>query len=110
MESSSPSVLPTFDQSAHIDGADAMSLDELLDQFHRARAASLDTLASWAIDDAALQRRATHPRLGEVTLSQLLSAWVAHDLSHIAQVTRVMTKQLRDAVGPWRTFLPIMDR
>ena len=45
-----------------------------------------------------------------MTLRQLLSTWVAHDLGHIAQATRVMAKRYRDEVGPWRAFLPVMDR
>jgi len=40
----------------------------------------------------------------------LLSTWVAHDLGHIAQTSRVMAKRYRDAVGPWRAYLPVMDR
>jgi hypothetical protein len=51
-----------------------------------------------------------HPAFGDVTLRQLLSTWVAHDLGHVAQTARVMAKQYRDAVGPWRAYLPVMDR
>lgn len=51
-----------------------------------------------------------HPALGRVTLRQLLASWVAHDLGHISQAYRVMAKQFRDAVGPWRAYLTIMDR
>jgi hypothetical protein len=51
-----------------------------------------------------------HPEFGEVTLRHLLATWVAHDLSHLTQVTRVMAKQLRDDVGPWRAYLSVMDR
>ena len=29
---------------------------------------------------------------------------------HLAQTARVMAKQYREAVGPWRAYLPIMDR
>ena len=47
---------------------------------------------------------------GRVSLQQLLSAWVVHDLGHIAQTSRVMAKQYREAVGPWRAFLPVLDR
>jgi hypothetical protein len=35
---------------------------------------------------------------------------LAHDLGHIAQTARVMAKQYREAVGPWRAYLPVMDR
>jgi hypothetical protein len=31
-------------------------------------------------------------------------------LGHIAQITRVMAKQYRDAVGPWEAYLPVLHR
>ena len=37
-----------------------------------------------------------------------LSAWVVHDLGHLAQVARVMAKQYRSAVGPWIEYLPVL--
>ena len=74
------------------------------------RAQSLATLAGWRLTDAQLSLEGEHPTFGAVTLRQLLSTWTAHDLSHLAQIARVMAKQYRDAVGPWRAFLPIMDR
>ena len=52
-----------------------------------------------------------HPKFGEVTLEQLLATWMVHDLGHLAQVSRVLAKQLRDEVGPWVQYLPVlMDR
>ena len=51
---------------------------------------------------------ASHPSLGVVTLRQLLSTWVVHDLGHIAQITRVMAKQYTNEIGPWAAFLPIV--
>jgi hypothetical protein len=86
------------------------SVDELLADFARLRAESLATLAAWRVDDAALARVGRHPELGEVTFGQLLATWVTHDLSHLAQVARVMAKRQRDAVGPWRAYLSILDR
>ena len=44
-----------------------------------------------------------------MTLRQLLATWVVHDLNHLGQIVKVMAKQYTDAVGPWRTFLPIID-
>lgn len=32
------------------------------------------------------------------------------DLGHTAQIARVMAKQFRDAVGPWRAYLPVLER
>jgi hypothetical protein len=51
-----------------------------------------------------------HPELGEVTLDQLLATWQAHDLTHLAQVGEVLAGRYRDDVGPWRAYLPALDR
>jgi hypothetical protein len=45
-----------------------------------------------------------------VTLRQLLATWVAHDLAHLGQISRVMAKQYQEAVGPWRRYLGVMER
>ena len=84
------------------------SLDSLLDEFARLRAANLDQLRSWQLTSADLDLTGIHPTFGRVTLRQLLSAWVVHDLGHVAQVARVMAKQYREAVGPWVRFLPVL--
>jgi len=84
------------------------SLDSLLDEFARLRAANLDALRSWRLTPAALDLPGVHPSLGRVTLRQLLAAWVVHDLGHLAQISRVMAKQYRDAVGPWVPYMPVL--
>jgi hypothetical protein len=33
---------------------------------------------------------------------------VAHDLSHLGQIIRVMARQYSETVGPWRAYLPIL--
>ncbi|HYH83759.1 MAG TPA: DinB family protein [Longimicrobium sp.] len=86
------------------------TLGDLLDEFAGVRAENLATLASWRLDERQLALEGLHTEFGRVTLSQLLATWVAHDLAHVAQVARVMAKQYREAVGPWRAFLPILDR
>jgi hypothetical protein len=55
-----------------------------------------------------LIRRGRHPRLGVVTLSQLLATWAVHDLTHVHQLSRVMAHQYRDAVGPWSAYLGVL--
>jgi hypothetical protein len=102
--------LPPFDMTAHIGASQGVALADLLDEFARLRAANLVTLAGFELTDAKLSLRGEHPELGLVTLRQHLATWVAHDLGHIAQISRVMAKQYRDAVGPWRQYLPVMDR
>ena len=54
-------------------------------------------------------RRGKHPALGEVTLSQLLATWAAHDLTHLHQISRIMAHQYREAVGPWSAYLGVMQ-
>lgn len=86
------------------------SLDELLAAFEQTRAQSLATLDALGITPEKLARTGTHPALGTVKLSHLLSAWVAHDLNHIGQVVEVMAHQYDEAVGPWRRYLNILTR
>lgn len=86
------------------------SLATLLDEFEELRAQNVRTLRAWQLSDLQLELDGEHPALGRVTLRQLLAAWVAHDLGHLAQTSRVMAKRHRDAVGPWREYLPILDR
>ncbi len=64
--------------------------------------------AMFALDDEALSKTGIHPEFGEVTLRQHLATWVAHDLSHLAQVVRVLAKQYRGDVGPWIKYLSIL--
>src|SRR5206468_349176 len=99
-----------FDRLAQRPDSEGKSLDELLDELARLRADNLATLRGWRLTDAQLSLEGEHPTFGAVTLRQLLSTWTAHDVSHLAQIGRVMAKQYREAVGPWRAFLPVMDR
>ena len=99
-----------FDRLAQFRESQGKSLADLLGEFARLRADSLTTLKGWRLTDTQLALMGEHPAFGAVTLKQLLATWVAHDLSHLAQIARVMAKQYRAAVGPWRAYLPIMDR
>ena len=82
-------------------------LAELLETFASARRANLDYLETIPLDRS-LTLKGMHPDLGSVTLGQLLAAWVVHDLGHIAQIVRVMSRQYTEATGPWRQYLSIL--
>ena len=101
---------PPFDRFGHLQERRDRSLAELLDEFAQVRNASVVTLRGWNLGAHELALEGEHPVFGRVSLRQLLSAWVVHDLGHIAQTSRVMAKQYREAVGPWRAFLPVLDR
>lgn len=99
-----------YDRFAQYRESVGKTISELLDDFERLRAENLVTLRSWQLSERELALQGKHPAFGPVTLRQLLAAWVAHDLGHVAQTARVMAKQYRDEVGPWRAYLPILDR
>ena len=99
-----------YDRFAQFRESEGKTLATLLNEFEEARAANVATLRGWALTDAQLSLTGVHPAFGEVTLRQLLATWVAHDLGHIVQTSRVMAKQYRDAVGPWRAYLSVMER
>ena len=99
-----------YDRFAQVRESAGKSLAQLLDEFAELRAENLATLRSWHLSERELALQGEHPELGAVTLAQLLATWVAHDLGHVAQTARVMAKRYRDAVGPWRAYLPILDR
>lgn len=100
----------TFDRFAQFEESRGKTLPALIDEFARLRTESLAVLGGWKLTAQQLALTGEHPALGTVTLRHLLATWVAHDLGHIAQVARVMAKRYRDEVGPWREYLPVMDR
>jgi len=99
-----------FDRFAQYEQSKDKSISQLLEEFATLRRESLNALEEMKISADQLSLRGTHPSLGSVTLRELLSTWVAHDLSHIAQAVRVMCRQYTDDVGPWKEFLPILSR
>ena len=98
-----------FDRLAQFKESEGRTLHELLAAFATRRSANLLELKSLSLTDADLDRRGQHPALGPVTLRQLLATWVAHDLDHIAQISRVLAKQYSDEVGPWRAYLRVIS-
>jgi hypothetical protein len=99
-----------YDRFAQVRESAGKPLAQLLDEFAELRARNIETLRGWNLTEAQLDLQGEHPSFGAVTLHQLLATWVAHDLGHIAQTTRVMAKHYRDDVGPWRAYLPVLDR
>lgn len=98
-----------FDRFAMYEKSKGKSLPELLARFEELRVENLRQLDEMSLTPELLQKQGTHPALGAVTLSQLLSAWVVHDLGHIRQIVRVMAKQYREDIGPWTAYLSIVN-
>lgn len=99
----------SFDRFAQFQNSNGKSLEQLLNEFESLRGENIKTLLGFNITPKDLQREGNHPALGTVTLAQLLSTWVVHDLDHLGQILRVVGKQHRAAVGPWVEYLSILD-
>jgi hypothetical protein len=97
-----------FDRFGFHDLVQEKGIEDLLDTFAALRRKNLDSLAELRLDSEKLALTGAHPGLGRVTMSQLLAAWVVHDLGHINQIVRVMARQYGEAVGPWRAYLSIL--
>ena len=99
-----------FDRFGFRDKHGSTPVSGLLDRFTALRRENLDRLDGLHLTEAQLQRRGTHPALGTVTLGQLLATWAVHDLNHIGQIVRVMSRRYEAEVGPWHAFLGILQR
>jgi hypothetical protein len=85
-----------------------LKISQLLDEFRRVRAACLDDLRALNLKPDQLELLGRHPSLGALTLSNLMSTWAAHDLTHLHQISRIMAYQYRDEVGPFGAFLGVL--
>ncbi len=98
-----------FDRFAQFENSKGKSMPQLLDEFAYLRSANIQELESLNITEAMFKMEGKHPALGKVTLQNLLATWVAHDLSHIHQVSRVLAFQMKKQVGPWRQYLGVLN-
>jgi hypothetical protein len=99
-----------FDRFGFRQYSGSLSIPELLDQFSSLRAGNLAYLDSVSLTPSDLARKGAHPELGAVTLAQMLATWAIHDLNHMGQIVRVMSKRYSTAVGPWKAYLGILNR
>lgn len=98
-----------FDRLAQLEESKEKTLTQLLNEFKILRKENIDLLLSRKITDENSGQKGIHPAFGQVSLSQLLSTWTVHDLNHIAQISRVMAIQYKEAVGPWVEYLKILQ-
>lgn len=98
-----------WDRFAQYEDSKGKSLQQLLDEFAVIRKENMLWFKGLHLTAEDLDKKGMHPVLGEVTLKYLLATWVAHDLTHIAQITRVMAKQYKEEIGPWTEFFRILN-
>ena len=102
-------IFEPFDRFAQMKESKGKTIDSLLQEFTRLRQENLRILKNVHLDESALEKEGTHPELGKVKLRELLSTWTAHDLGHIVQIARVMAKQYKSEVGPWKQYLTVVN-
>lgn len=98
-----------YDRFAMFEESKGKNINQLMNEFKTERMKNIALLESFSIDENKLNLKGIHPKFGEVTLRQLLSTWVIHDLTHIAQIARVLAKQYKDEMGPWLEYFNLMQ-
>lgn len=98
-----------WNREAMYEESEGKSLQQLLDEFAILRKENMIWFKSLKLTETDLDKQGMHPVLGDVTLRNLLATWVVHDLTHIAQITRVMAKQYQAEMGPWPEFFRILN-
>ena len=96
------------DRFAFREWAEGRSLNEVLSVFSQRREDNLRTVDQLFGESPDFNLPGLHPALGPVTLGQLVSTWVVHDLTHVAQVARVLAKRYKPRVGPWEAYISVL--
>ena len=99
-----------FDRFGFRDLVRGSSTKALLAELESWRTSNVAFLRELHLTPSQLSLSGTHPELGRVTLGELLATWAVHDLNHVSQIVRVMSKRYTAAVGPWRAYLGILNR
>ncbi|WHY71741.1 DinB family protein [Fictibacillus enclensis] len=102
---------PPFDRYAHLNEQKDSTIEKKLTDFTQIREKNVARLRVLMNDEGdALERKGTHPAFGTVKARELISTWTLHDLTHIAQIVRVMAERYRADVGPWVEYLGILKK
>ena len=97
-----------FDRFAQFEKSRGKTLDDLLTEFAHVRNANIEKLLRWQLTPDQLALQGIHPEFGEVTLTQLISTWVVHDLTHIRQIVTYLATKYSENVGPWKASTSIL--
>lgn len=98
----------SFDRFAHQEIYKKVPLADMLDEFEKERTKNLEYLISVNPSYRQLEMTGIHPELGKVTLRNLLSTWVTHDMAHLAQIARLIAKQYKEETGDFHLFMNIL--
>ncbi|TQK45748.1 DinB family protein [Brevibacillus sp. AG162] len=101
---------PPFDRYAHLQETSVRSFEQKLQEFKTLRVQNIAKLRTLVEPEKHLELTGLHPAFGVVKVRELLSTWVVHDLTHTAQIVRVLAKRYTADVGPWSEYLGILNK
>ncbi|WP_181350959.1 DinB family protein [Thalassobacillus sp. CUG 92003] len=110
VEEGGDNAFPPFDRDAHITNPPQSSIAQKLTEFEHLRVKNINLVIGLLKSEEQFELTGEHPAFGEVKLSELLSTWVVHDLTHISQIVRAMSERYRDDVGPWEAYLGVLKK
>jgi hypothetical protein len=98
-----------FDREAGFTRYRGWTADALVGEFGQLRRANLDKLDTFQLTAAHLRLTGEHPEFGPVTMEQLLACWATHDMAHVAQMSRLLTRSFGQHVGPWKKYFSLLN-
>ncbi|MDG0874244.1 DinB family protein [Paenibacillus thiaminolyticus] len=101
---------PPFDRYSHLHDKHERSMEHKLLEFRSIRAQNIGRLKELMETEAQLELSGFHPAFGVVKIRELIATWAVHDLTHMAQIVRVMAKRYSTDVGPWIEYLGILKK
>ncbi|QQE79752.1 DinB family protein [Alicyclobacillus sp. SO9] len=101
---------PPFDRYSHLNEGSDRPIEQKFLEFETIRTLNISKLKVLIEPELHLELTGYHPAFGIVKLRELLSTWVVHDLTHLAQIVRVMAERYRSDVGSWKEYLSILKR
>ena len=84
------------------DYARTHSIEEILNDFGRARDRSLDQLLELNLSEEDLLPSVHDPEFGNESVQNQLAAWAAHDLYHMGQMFKSFAHRYREEIGPYQ--------
>jgi len=100
---------PPFNREGGFERYRGWTAEALVGEFGQLRRANLEKLDQLQLSAPHLCLLGEHPEFGPVTLEQLLATWATHDMAHIAQIARILTRSLGRHVGPWTKYFSLLQ-
>ena len=98
-----------FDREGGFTRYRGWTAEALVGEFGQLRRANLEKLDALRVSESHLRLAGVHPEFGAVTLQELLACWATHDMAHIAQLARLLTRSFGQHVGPWRKYFSLLQ-